>query len=77
MNTPSPQDIHALLPILKELKPQEKLFLIQFLAAELAQQEGSTLVENLQYPVWSPYESYEAGNVLLNLLNEPPAENYE
>lgn len=77
MGSSFPQEIQTLLPLLKDLNRQEKLFLIQFLAAELAQQEGSTLTANVQYPVWSPYASYEAGNVLLNLLNEPPAEDYE
>jgi|GEM_PF-1745853 hypothetical protein len=77
MNTSPVQDVNTLLPILKELKPQEKLFLIQFLASELAQQEGGSLLPNLQYPIWSPYEASAAGETLLELLNEPDTLKYE
>jgi len=77
MDTYLQKDINHLLPILKDLQRPEKLFIIQFLAAELAQQEGNSLGANLQYPVWSPYDSHEAANTLLQLLNEPTSEKYE
>ena len=63
--------LDKLLPALKILRKEEKLFIIQFLASELAQQEGASLMPNLNYPVWSPHASYQAADTLLQMLNEP------
>ncbi len=65
MDSFSAATIEMLLPEIKILRREEKLFLIQYLAAELAQQEGVSLIPNLRYPVWSPHESYAAAEVLL------------
>jgi len=51
------------------------LLLIQFLAAELAQQESGSLIPNLRYPIWSPYNSYEAAETLLRMLKEPESQS--
>lgn len=71
MESSKQQNIASLLPLLKNLPAHQKLLLIQFLAAELAQQESGTLIPNLRYPVWSPYHSYDAAETLLRMLNEP------
>jgi hypothetical protein len=54
---------------LSQLDRADKLRIMQFLIIELAKEEGSLLKNNAQYPVWSPYNSYEAAGTLLNLLN--------
>jgi len=59
--------IEKLLPEIKILGRAEKLFLIQLLVSELAQQEGVSLIPNMHYPVWSLHQSYDAANVLLRL----------
>ena len=60
-----------LLPLLQKLPRVEKLQLIQFLITELIQEEDSTLLEpGKSYPVWSPYDAYEAANVLLQALEQ-------
>jgi hypothetical protein len=58
-----------LLPNLKELDRPDKLRAVQFLVAELAMEEGA-LLKGESYPVWSPYSSFEAGTVLLDVLNK-------
>lgn len=57
-----------LLPMLRLLQNHEKLFVIQFLVAEMSrQQQGFVLPEGI-YPVWSPYDSYEAAEVMLQAI---------
>lgn len=75
MESSKQQNIASLLPILKGLPAQQKLLLIQFLAAELAQQESGSLIPNLRYPIWSPYNSYEAAETLLRMLKEPESQS--
>jgi hypothetical protein len=60
-----------LLPVVHALPRQDKFRLMQELITELAQEEG--LPEG-EYPVWSPYDSYEAAATLLHLLKEEKAE---
>ncbi|MBI3764475.1 MAG: hypothetical protein HY260_21760 [Chloroflexi bacterium] len=58
-----------ILPALHELPRVDKLRVIQFLVIELAKDEGVNLLEpNKAYPVWSPYNAFEAASVLLNAL---------
>lgn len=54
---------------LSQLDRADKLRIMQFLVIELAKEEGVYLKPNAQYPIWSPYNSYEAADTLLNLLN--------
>jgi hypothetical protein len=59
----------SLLPLLRELKNAEKLFLIQFLAGELSREEQSFPMSPLEtYYVWSPYDSVEAAQGLLEFI---------
>jgi hypothetical protein len=55
---------------LSQLDRADKLRIMQFLVIELEKEEGSLLKAGAEYPVWSPYNSYEAANTLLNLLND-------
>ena len=54
---------------LGRLDRADKLRIMQFLVIELEKEEGSLLKPNGQYPIWSPYNSYEAAGALLDLLN--------
>ncbi len=64
------EGITALLPLLKNLQWQEKVTLIQILAAELAGQDSTQLAPHQSYLVWTPLDAYEASDVLTQLLNE-------
>jgi hypothetical protein len=58
-----------LLPILRELPRADKLRLVQFLVSELAREEGVSLFESERdYPIWTPYNAFEAADTLLNAL---------
>ena len=62
--------IDNLIPTLRELSRAEKLRAIQFLAAELEKEETLALEPGKEYAIWSPYEAYEAAQVLRQLLDE-------
>jgi hypothetical protein len=65
-----------LFPVLHELPRADKLRAIQFLVAELAKEEGVTLLEpGAAYPIWTPYQAFEAADNLLRTLKEGPEEN--
>ena len=57
-----------LLPALRELSRADKLRVMQFLVLELAAEEGAVLTPEVSYPIWSPYEAFDAAAVLLDLL---------
>ncbi len=71
------ENITALLPLLKKLQWQEKVTLIQLLAAELAEEDSTQLAPNQSYPIWTPLDAYEASDVLTRLLNEPESQPYK
>jgi hypothetical protein len=49
---------------------------MQFLVSELAREEGITLLQfNEDYPIWAPYDAFEAATTLLNALGEDGTEN--
>ncbi len=62
--------VSKLLPALMGLDRQEKLFVIQYLVSGLSQEEGVSIMPNMQYPVWSPFEAHGAASVLAKLLEE-------
>ena len=51
------ESITALLPLLQKLQWQEKVTLIQILAAELAEQDSALLLSSPSYPVWTPLDA--------------------
>ena len=71
------ENITALLPLLKKLQWQEKVTLIQLLAAELAEEDSTQLAPNQSYPIWTPLDAYEASDVLTRLLKEPESQPYK
>lgn len=59
-----------LLPALKVLPHSDKLRAVQFLVAEIVNEEGIPLNSGAAYPVWSPYNTSAAADTLLNALKE-------
>jgi hypothetical protein len=63
-----------LLPSVQSLPRADKFRLVQHLVADLAREEGVASPEpGVTYPVWSPYDSYEAATVLQRLLEQEKA----
>lgn len=60
--------LKELLPALSELDRIDKLRAMQFLIAELAKSENLELGGEVTYPVWSPFDSFEAARTLLEVL---------
>jgi len=64
-----------LIPVLQELPRADKLRVIQLMAFELAKEDDTSLFgHRAEYPVWSPYQAFEAADALLNLLREDNVE---
>ena len=59
-----------ILPLVRQLNRAEKLHLMQVLVSELAQEETDLIQPGLEYPVWSPYDAYEAADIMLRILRE-------
>jgi hypothetical protein len=57
-----------LFPTLRGLPRAEKFKVMQFLIAELAQEEEPTLQAGATYSLWSPLNSHEAAHKLSQLL---------
>jgi hypothetical protein len=67
----SVMSLAELLPKLQELSRADQLRVIEFLAVQLSKQETIALLEHGQtYEVWSPYDAFEAANVLGKMLEE-------
>ena len=63
--------VTELLPKVQALPRADKLRLMQFLVFELAREEGITLLQPGQdYPIWTPYNAFDAATTLLNALEE-------
>ena len=59
-----------LLPVLQQLPKADKLRLVQFLIAELVREEAIDPITLAgKYPIWSPYNAFQAAEILLNLLS--------
>ena len=61
-----------LLPTLSELNRAEKLRVMHYLVAELEKDEN--ILPPGEYPVWSPYNSYEAADALMKAFIADQAE---
>lgn len=59
-----------LLPTLKSLQNHEKLFVIQFLVAELSKEEHALITPGRSYPIWSPIGASSAAETLLQILEK-------
>jgi hypothetical protein len=61
-------NMSELLPLLSRLKRGEKLHIVQYLVSELVQEESNFLTDGMSYPVWSPYDAFDAANTMLKVL---------
>jgi hypothetical protein len=59
-----------LLTTLRGLTRADKLYIMQVLISELAQQETDLIKPGQSYPVWSPYDAFEAADTMLKVLKE-------
>lgn len=66
--------LEELLPALRNLNRADKLRATQFLILELAKEEGALLMPDMQYPVWTPLDAYDAAETLLNEAYRTPAD---
>jgi len=72
-------EVMELLPQLRQLSRSDKLYIMQFLVSELAAEQTDLIQPNLNYPVWSPYDAFEAANTMLQVLKatEPPMGDHD
>ncbi len=68
-------EMMQILPELRKLNRGEKLYVMQILVSELAQEENELIHPGIEYPIWSPYDAYDAANTMLNVLRESAVEN--
>ncbi|MBD1853866.1 hypothetical protein [Leptolyngbya sp. FACHB-711] len=57
-----------LISTLRGLSRADKLYVMQVLISELAQQETDLIKPDQSYPVWSPYDATEAADTMLEVL---------
>lgn len=65
-----------LLNTLHELNRADKLHIMQFLISELAQEESELLKSGMGYPIWSPYNAFEAAATMLEVLKANETKNH-
>ena len=65
--------LDELMPSLRDLNRADKFRAMQFLVNELAKEEATLLEAGTEYPVWSPYESYEVADALLKIHRQEKA----
>ncbi len=61
-------EIVEILPRLSQLSHSDKLYVMQFLLSELAQEQTDLLKPNLSYPIWSPHDAFKAADTMLQVL---------
>lgn len=59
-----------LLPQLSRLSHSDKLYIMQFLVSELAREQTDLLKSNLSYPIWSPYDAFDAADAMLQVIKD-------
>jgi len=65
-----------LLNSVRKLNRADKLYVMQILISELAQEESDLLKPDQSYPVWSPYDAFEAANTMLDVLRAAKPQNH-
>ena len=63
-------EMTQILPELRKLKRADKLYVMQFLVSELAQEENELIQPNVAYPIWSPYDAFDAAATMMRVLKE-------
>lgn len=62
---------NELIPVLQKLPRTDKIRVIQLMAFELAKEDNLIpFTHQAEYPIWSPYDAFEAADTLLELLKE-------
>jgi hypothetical protein len=70
----NPMSLAEMMPELQALPRADKLRAIQFLAAELAREENVDFFPpGKSYPIWSPFDSFDAARTLMQLLEQERA----
>lgn len=64
-----------LLNTLHTLSRADKLYIMQVLISELAQEETNLIKPDKSYPVWSPYDAFDAANTMLEVLQTAKSQN--
>ncbi len=65
-----------LISTLRALSRSDKLYIMQLLISELAQQETELIKGGQAYPVWSPYGADEAADTMLKVLQAAKAQDH-
>ncbi len=65
-----------LISTLKGLSRSDKFYIMQLLISELAQQETDLIKPDQAYPIWSPYDAYEAADTMLEVLQTAKAQDH-
>jgi hypothetical protein len=58
------------LNLLRDLNRADKLYAVQVLVSDLAQEEANLLKPGLPYDISSPYDSFDAAKVMLDVLEQ-------
>lgn len=69
-------NLTQLVPLLTQLKRLEKLYIIQLLASELAEAEKEWVAPGQEFPIWSPYDAFDAAQTMLAALAEAEAHDH-
>ena len=60
-----------LMPALQNLPRDDKLQVIRLLVSDLTRQEGIDLLQSgASYPIWTPFDAYDAARSLQQLLDQ-------
>ncbi len=68
--------LSELISTLRGLNRADKLYVMQVLISELAQQETDLIKPDQSYPVWSPYDAVEAADTMLKVLQAAKTQNH-
>ncbi len=68
--------LSELISTLRGLNRSDKLYVMQVLISELAQQEIDLIKPDQVYPVWSPYDSIEAADTMLKALQAAKTQDH-
>ncbi|PZO38842.1 MAG: hypothetical protein DCF19_15320 [Pseudanabaena frigida] len=59
-----------LLPLVDNLSQLDKLSLFKLLAAQVSDAELQVIFSASEYPVYSPHDSIEAANILMQMIRD-------
>jgi hypothetical protein len=59
-----------LIPLVDNLSQSEKLSLFKLLVTQIPDAELQIIFSASEYPVWSPYDSTEAANMLMQMIQD-------